>query len=536
MASTTIREMLVRLGVKADSAAVSDYDKKLGGVKRTMKAAAAGAVALAVGLFAVAKSTANTADQAAKASQQIGISTEQYQELKHAAELSGASIGEVETAFRRQAVASDEARAGTALYLEAYKRVGISVDDLNGPLTDQVALFEATAEGMGGLATEQERIAVANALFGRSGAKLLPLLNQGADGIREMREEAQLLGFVIGDKAAKESEAFNDNLLRATRIVQGLKQTLGVALIPGLTVLLGRFRGWFVANRAIIQQRFEKAGEKIAASLITVGERAAQVDKIVRERFGGWDTVFKRIGAAVATLAGLKAFVVIVQFASAIKAALLAIGSVGAVALLKVVAIAALVAAAIAAVYLVVDDLLTYFRGGESAIGSFFEKFGEGTTALDALARAMKGAIRFGQALFDVLGNLADKGFDALADKLQPAVDVFADLLDMLKDAAEIVASGFLSDVGRTFNILAGGLEDSAFATANGGGSGAFAPSQASTASGAAASQSSTVNQSGATYNISGIGMSTGDVDTLVQRERGRELRSAMAIVGSGER
>lgn len=533
--ATTIREFLVKFGVDADSKKVADFDKKVDGAKSTLKKGAAAALAFAGGLFAIAKTTANTADAAAKASQQVGVTTEQYQELKHAAELSGAGIGEVETALRKQAKAADEARSGNAEYLAEYDRIGIKAAQLNGPLKDQLALFEATADGLKTLKTDQERIAVAQTLFGRSGGKLLPLLNAGSEGIRAMREEAQLLGFVIGNEAAKESEAFNDNLLRATRIVQGLKQTLGVALIPGLTVLLGRFRSWFVANREIIRQRFEKVGQSIAESLIKLGERVDRIDRLVRTKLGGWNTVFNRIAAAVVALAGLRAFVGILNIVKALQAGFALVGSIGAVALAKIVAIAVLVAAAIAAVYLAVDDLLTYFRGGESVIGTFFERFGEGAGVLDALSRAMQGAIRFATALFAVLKNGAKAGFGALTDELQPAFDLLSDLLDMLKEAARIVATGFLNDVGRSFNILASALEDSAFAAPPAASAG-FAPSQLSTTSGAAAARNTTISQTGATFNISGVGMAPGDVDTLVQRERDRELRSAYSVVSTGER
>jgi hypothetical protein len=44
-------------------------------------------------------------------------------------------------------------------------------------------------------------------LFGRSGANLIPLLNQGSEGITELEQKARELGVTMGEEAFAEGNA-----------------------------------------------------------------------------------------------------------------------------------------------------------------------------------------------------------------------------------------------------------------------------------------------------------------------------------------
>ena len=51
-----------------------------------------------------------------------------------------------------------------------------------------------------------EKTALALDLFGRAGAKLIPMLNEGSAGISELQEEARALGIVLGKEDLKAAE------------------------------------------------------------------------------------------------------------------------------------------------------------------------------------------------------------------------------------------------------------------------------------------------------------------------------------------
>jgi hypothetical protein len=78
------------------------------------------------------------------------------------------------------------------------------------------------------------KAALAVEIFGKNGMDMIPFLNQGADGIRKLKEEALRLGLVMDEETAKAAERFNDNL----KVLQARSQSLGIAMVneaaPGL--------------------------------------------------------------------------------------------------------------------------------------------------------------------------------------------------------------------------------------------------------------------------------------------------------------
>jgi hypothetical protein len=114
---------------------------------------------------------------------------------------------------------------------DGFKRLGLDPKQFTSTEQALKAVadrFAATADGAG-------KTAVAMDLFGRSGAQLIPLLNQGSAGLREMGDEARRFGIVISSDAAKAAEVFNDNLTRLGAAARGVGVSLANELLPTLT-------------------------------------------------------------------------------------------------------------------------------------------------------------------------------------------------------------------------------------------------------------------------------------------------------------
>ena len=212
--ATTIRELLVALGVDADTAAVSEFDSAIGDAKSSMATAAqaaavlAGGIALVAGsIAAVVNAVAVSGDEAAKASKRVGVTTAEFQELSFAADRSGASIQDVETSLRRLAVGTDELATTGGTAADALTRLFGDEDSAKEASSlGQLGFLEAIAEEMKGLEDETTKMALANDIFGKGGAKLLPLLNEGGDALRAYRQEAHDLGLVLSVEGAAASE------------------------------------------------------------------------------------------------------------------------------------------------------------------------------------------------------------------------------------------------------------------------------------------------------------------------------------------
>jgi hypothetical protein len=195
-------------------------------------AAAAGAAA-ALGIATV-RNVANAADEMAKLSQRTGVAVEDLGRLSHAANLSGVSQGELTTSLTRLSRAMQDASNGTGTATQAFSRLGVSVTDAEGNLRSQADVMSDVADRFARMEDGATKTALAQEIFGRSGANLIPMLNQGSQGLRQMGDEAERLGLVFDEKTTKAAEQLNDNITRLRGAVQGAAREFSGPIIGAL--------------------------------------------------------------------------------------------------------------------------------------------------------------------------------------------------------------------------------------------------------------------------------------------------------------
>jgi hypothetical protein len=188
--------------------------------------------AAAAGLFAITKGYAEAGEGAVRAADQIGISVEALQELRYAAELSNVEQSELETGLtqlQRRVGLVAQGNKGAAV---GFERLGISVRRADGSLMGADELLGVIAQRMGELDDPVKRVALAQQLFGKSGAAMLPLLREGAGGIAKLRQEAREAGLVLSEEAARGGDEFMDGLTRMKGTLLGVRNTIGAELMP----------------------------------------------------------------------------------------------------------------------------------------------------------------------------------------------------------------------------------------------------------------------------------------------------------------
>ena len=243
MAETSIGALAVRIGGDA-SGLISELGKsktalgKFGDAAKSAAKSAAqitGAVAAAgAAIFAFTKRQAEMLDELAKTSQKVGVSVESLSALKHAASLSGASFETLTNGLRFLNKNMADMRAGTGEARQAFEGMGVQVVDSNGKLKGTEEMLLELADRFAGMQDGAGKTALAMRIFGKSGAELIPFLNEGRAGIEQLRKEAERLGIVFSTQAAKDAEVFNDNMERLTRVVDGLAVKLAGPLIKAL--------------------------------------------------------------------------------------------------------------------------------------------------------------------------------------------------------------------------------------------------------------------------------------------------------------
>lgn len=194
--------------------------------------AALGTMAIVIGV--AVKRTIDHADALNKLSQRVGFSVEQLSKWKYAADLAGTSLEEMSVSLRRMASNMDDAARGTGTAKLAFDRLGITVTNTDGTLRATEDVMLEVADRFSKMADGATKSALAMDIFGRSGVSMIPLLNEGAQGLREMFTEAERFGIVIDTQTARAAEDFNDNLTRLSAIWDGLIIKITAALVGPL--------------------------------------------------------------------------------------------------------------------------------------------------------------------------------------------------------------------------------------------------------------------------------------------------------------
>lgn len=197
--------------------------KDLAGKAAAVGTAVVGAASAAVaGMVSMAKKSAATADTIDKGAQRMQVSTDTYQELAHAASLSGVEMGTLEKAAK--------ALAGTDL----------SMDEALAQIYE--------------LGTAEERASMAAQLFGESVAyQMTPMLNASGPEFEAMREQAHELGLVMDETAVSAGATLGDAISNVTDSLTAMGTNLGASLMP----LVQQVMDFIIENLPLIQGMFD---------------------------------------------------------------------------------------------------------------------------------------------------------------------------------------------------------------------------------------------------------------------------------------
>lgn len=242
MASNAIIGAL-RVVLGADSAALEkglkdaqgSLDKFAANVKRAGAVMRTALVAALAGVGVAVKGAIDEADKLGKMAQSIGVPVEELSKLKHAADLSGVSLESMSKGVGRLSRNLVEAAQGSQTPIKAFQAIGVAIRNADGSLKTVSEILPDLAEKFSKMRDGPEKTGFAMQLLGRAGAELIPMLNGGAQGLRDMMTEAEQLGLVIDTRTSKAAELFNDNLTRMARVFTGIVTKVTAEMLPAFT-------------------------------------------------------------------------------------------------------------------------------------------------------------------------------------------------------------------------------------------------------------------------------------------------------------
>ena len=189
-----------------------------------------GAAAAVTGFGMMMKSAVDLGDEINDLSKKSGMSAENLSTMKYAAELSGSSLDQLGSLVIKLNKNIYEAGSGNKELAKTFYQLGIPVKDAQGNFiqTDQ-ALYKL-ADRFKDMPDGAQKSALAIQIFGKSGADMIPMLNEGSAGLMKMQEEARKLGLEISQKTAAQMDEFNDKLAK----VEGSFKGLAISLVTNI--------------------------------------------------------------------------------------------------------------------------------------------------------------------------------------------------------------------------------------------------------------------------------------------------------------
>lgn len=180
---------VVTLGAKLGPLGIA-----LGGVSGAM--GAAGVAAVKVGTQYITH-----ADKLNKMSDALNISTEALSQLEFAFSQNGLTIENLQASFRTMNQRISESAKGIGEAKKFLDQMGVSATELNKMPTEKK--FLSIAEALGKMSNKSDAAMYAGKIFGEElGARLIPVVGEGAGAIKDLMEQADALGLTLSGKAA----------------------------------------------------------------------------------------------------------------------------------------------------------------------------------------------------------------------------------------------------------------------------------------------------------------------------------------------
>lgn len=259
---------------------------------------------------------AEHAETMSHAAEKTGLAVDEISRLQFAATQSGVAADSLTSAVEKFSKAATESTTKAGEQRAAFAAIGVSVTDANGAIKPMEQLLEQVADRFESYRDSAEKTTLAQILFGKAGADLIPVLNLGSQGIQDLGKRSDELGNTISEKTAKQAEEFNSKLGEMKALSVGLWQAIASQLLPSLTSLTSEF-----TDASAGASHFQGIAEATATAVKLVASAALTIGGAFLT-IGQFEAGIFAAGNAVAHGNFSEGFTIIKEAASDMKASL----------------------------------------------------------------------------------------------------------------------------------------------------------------------------------------------------------------------
>lgn len=321
-------------GLSSAEAGLKRFGAKITMIGASMAGFSAAAL---TGLTAMIKGFAGAGDEISDAMNVTGLSNDFLQTLQFGAADAGVNLNALVGGLTKFNSTLAKAAAGNKAATKSFAQLGLNAQDLLSLHPDE--RFKAVADAIAKIPDPAQRAAAAVAMFGKTGAKLLPAMEGGLSALNEQMADLKSRGLIMSDEDRQMAASAEGAFLSLSLVLARIQQLIAAAVTPA-----------FLQVMSVIQS--------VAESVATFIDNNRELVAWIATGIG----VIGALGVALMAIGGVAIF--LGSAISAITAAFSAVGTVVAAILspvgLIVIAITACGAAALTAAYYL-DQL---FNGG----------------------------------------------------------------------------------------------------------------------------------------------------------------------------
>lgn len=263
--SVTAKTDKFKKGMKSARQRTIGFQRAIGGAKVALIAFAGVMAVKAVrSMVAFTKSAFLNIDAMAKLSDRLNITTRSIAAFELLAAKGGVSNDQLTKSFERMLKSIGDAKLGLSEAKRALDILGLSVKKLEGLSTEEQ--FRLIGDALSKVTDETLRATAAQAIFGRTGQKMINVFKGGAESIADAEEKAKIFGLTMSRFDAAQIEKTNDTFTDLKFIFKGFGNQIALEIAPALD----RFGKLLVANAGKIIEFGRGIGKAASGAVFMV--------------------------------------------------------------------------------------------------------------------------------------------------------------------------------------------------------------------------------------------------------------------------
>jgi hypothetical protein len=217
---------------------------------------------------------AEMGEQIERTSKLTGLSTDEVQRFQFAVKMTGGDAESAGTSLLLLERNMAQAQNGSGRAYEAFKNMGVTLEDLKTKSPNDILLIMANRFQAAGEGAQQAAIKIdyMRTVAGRAGTSLIPVLNEGAAGLKELNDQLDETGAKMSREEVNDADELTHSIKLLSASWQGLKNTIADLVEPAFKLIVDSLAKITQMINGAIQ-----AVERLGNALLTIPRAVASL-------------------------------------------------------------------------------------------------------------------------------------------------------------------------------------------------------------------------------------------------------------------